>query len=80
MEVRAGRAGRPQRLDGHVLLHAGDTLRAILRRHPRERLVFGTDYPIMDPQDEIDALQRRTRFTDSELDELLMNGSAMLFG
>ena len=34
----------------------------------------------MDPQDEIDALQRRTRFTDSELDELLMNGSAMLFG
>lgn len=46
----------------------------------RERLVFGTDYPIMDPQDEIDALQRRTRFTDSELDELLMNGSAMLFG
>ena len=56
-----------------------DTLRAILRRHPRERLVFGTDYPIMDPQDEIDALQRRTRFTDSELDELLMNGSAMLF-
>ena len=57
-----------------------DTLRAILRRHPRERLVFGTDYPIMDPQDEIDALQRRTRFTDSELDELLMNGSAMLFG
>ena len=48
-----------------------DTLRAIL---------LGTDYPIMDPQDEIDALQRRTRFTDSELDELLMNGSAMLFG
>ena len=43
-------------------------------------LVFGTDYPIMDPQDEIDAFQRRTRFTDSELDELLMNGSAMLFG
>ena len=29
---------------------------------------------------EIDALQRRTRFTDSELDELLMNGSTMLFG
>ena len=83
MEVRAGRAGRPQRLDGHVLLHAGDRRRhpaRILRRHPRERLVFGTDYPIMDPQDEIDALQRRTRFTDSELDELLMNGSAMLFG
>ena len=34
----------------------------------------------MDPQDEIDAFQRRTRFTDSELDELLMNGSTMLFG
>lgn len=30
--------------------------------------------------DTLRAFQRRTRFTDSELDELLMNGSAMLFG
>ena len=57
-----------------------DVLRGILSRHPRERLLFGTDYPIMDPGDEIDALQRRTRFTDEQIDEILSNGSTMLFG
>ena len=57
-----------------------DTLKAILKKHPRDRLVFGTDYPIMDPQDEIDALQRRTHFSDNEIDEILANGTHLLFG
>ena len=57
-----------------------DTLKAILKKHPRERLVFGTDYPIMDPQDELYDLQRRTRFSDSEIDEILSNGTHLLFG
>ena len=57
-----------------------DVLKAILKKHPRERLLFGTDYPIMDPQDELDALQRRTRFTDAKIDEILGNGTHLLFG
>ena len=57
-----------------------DVLKAILKKHPRDRIVFGTDYPIMDPQDEIDALQRRTHFTDGEIDEILSNGTQLLFG
>ncbi len=56
-----------------------DVLKAILRKHPRERLVFGTDYPIMDPQEEMDVFQRRTRFSDAELDEILGNGTRLLF-
>ncbi|MBP3730104.1 MAG: amidohydrolase family protein [Mailhella sp.] len=55
-------------------------LKAILAKHPRDRLLFGTDYPIMDPRDEIQLLQQRTGFTDAELEELLENGSRLLFG
>jgi len=57
-----------------------DDLRAILRKHPHERLVFGTDYPIVDPQDALYDFQRRTRFSESKLDEILSNGTHLLFG
>ena len=70
-------------MDGYVLMHEGNFRRRAqghLKKHPRDRLVFGTDYPIMDPQDEIDALQRRTHFSDNEIDEILANGTRLLFG
>ena len=55
-------------------------LKTILRRHPRDYVLFGTDYPIHDPWEEMEALQRSAGFTSSELDEVLSNGSHILFG
>jgi predicted TIM-barrel fold metal-dependent hydrolase len=54
-------------------------LQAILKKHPRDYIIFGTDYPIRDPMEEIDALQRRTGFTSAEMDEVLSNGVNILF-
>ena len=55
-------------------------LKEILRRHPRDYILFGTDYPIRDPWEEMDAFQRRTGFSSSEMDEVLSNGAHVLFG
>lgn len=55
------------------------TLRGIVRAHPRERLLFGSDYPAYDPSEEYHKLQRRCGFSDSEMDGLLANAGA-LFG
>ncbi len=57
-----------------------ELLKAILKKHPRERVLFGTDYPIMDPSDEILMLKKRTGFTNAELEQILTNGARMLFG
>jgi len=54
-------------------------LAEVLRRHPRDYILFGTDYPIHDPWQEIHALQRRTRFSSAEMDEVLSNGTHILF-
>jgi predicted TIM-barrel fold metal-dependent hydrolase len=54
-------------------------LTEVLRRHPRDYILFGTDYPIRDPWQEMHALQRRTRFSSAEMDEVLSNGAHILF-
>lgn len=60
------------------LRFVGDaTLAAILDRHPPERIVFGSDYPIFDPLQELDILQKRLRLSDSGLARLLRNGEAL---
>ena len=55
-------------------------LKTILRRHPRDYVLFGTDYPIHDPWEEMEAFQRCSGFSSSEMDEVLSNGSHILFG
>ncbi len=55
-------------------------LKEILNRHPRERLLFGTDYPLFDPFEERMRLQQRTGFSDAELERIMENGAALLFG
>lgn len=55
-------------------------LAAILRRHPRERVLFGSDYPLFDPGQEIAALQRAAGLTDAALEELLGNGAFLARG
>ncbi|WP_167941038.1 amidohydrolase family protein [Desulfobaculum xiamenense] len=54
------------------------TLHEIVRRHPRERILFGSDYPLFDPGDEMEHLKTRLSLTSGEMDELLTNAHALL--
>ncbi len=53
------------------------TLRTIWNRHPRELVLFGSDYPLFDPVDSLEELQTRLNLPDHELDEVLHNGFAV---
>ena len=55
-----------------------ETLRALLRRHPAERLLFGSDYPLSDPGVEIALIKERLVPLGLNLDDLLSAGT-MLF-
>jgi predicted TIM-barrel fold metal-dependent hydrolase len=54
------------------------TLRRIVDGHPRERILFGSDYPLFDPGEEIVRLRRRLSLRDAELEGLL-SGASILF-
>ncbi len=55
-----------------------ETLRAIFQGHPRERILFGSDYPLFDPGEEAHRLQRRLGLSDEELTDILANGERLL--
>lgn len=73
--------GRNVWFDTSSSLHEIDdaTLARILREHPREKILFGSDYPLFDPADECLRLQQRAGFSDAELEEVL-SSAGMLFG
>lgn len=52
-------------------------LQDLWRRHPRERILFGSDYPLFDPGAELHALQQRLALSDSALDDLVANADAL---
>lgn len=52
-------------------------LREILDRHPAERVLFGSDYPIFDPGQELERIRQRLRPTDSRLETLLTAGERL---
>ena len=54
-------------------------LREILRRHPGERILFGSDYPLYDPGDSLMRLQEKAGLSDADLDRYCSNADA-LFG
>ena len=54
------------------------TARAIIARHPFDRLLFGSDYPLFDPGAEMPIQQRRFGFTDSQMEVLYRNADALL--
>ncbi len=54
------------------------TLEAIYRRHPRERILFGSDYPRFDPGVERIRLRERLGLTDADM-ELALTAAARLF-
>lgn len=54
-----------------------DTLRRIVDGHPRERILFGSDYPLFDPSEEIIRLRRRLALRDAELEQILSTGMSL---
>lgn len=52
-----------------------DLLDLIWRSFPRERFLFGSDYPLFDPAAEMAALKRRLRLSDRDLEQVLGNGA-----
>lgn len=53
-------------------------LEDIFKSFPRHLFLFGSDYPLFDPADEIERLQTRMKFTDTELEEILTAGNQIL--
>jgi uncharacterized protein len=53
-------------------------LQAIFRKHPHERILFGSDYPLFDPSTEIERLARKLRLGPASMELLLANGSKLL--
>lgn len=54
-----------------------DTLARIFTGHPRDRILFGSDYPLFDPGEEIGRLRKRLRLRDAELEQLLSTATAL---
>ena len=50
----------------------------IIKHHPREKIFFGSDYPLFDPQAEIERLQKRLHLSSGEVDEFLTNAEQLL--
>ena len=55
-----------------------ELLQTILRRHPQEYLLFGSDYPLYDPAEEMERLQRKGRLSDTTLDKYRSNAGKLL--
>ncbi|WP_243546128.1 amidohydrolase family protein [Pseudodesulfovibrio tunisiensis] len=49
----------------------------IFDKFDREHILFGSDYPLWDPQTEMDKLRKRLGFSDSEMEDLLSAGSVL---
>ena len=56
-----------------------DDLRNILRTHPQERILFGSDYPLFDPMSEIRLLKEKAGFKEREVARILDNGLQLIF-
>lgn len=54
-----------------------DTLRRIFAGHPRERILFGSDYPLFDPGEEIIRLRQRLSLGDADMEQLLSTGMSL---
>ena len=78
--VREVLAGKKVYLDTSSSLSfiSEEILLDIFKRHPREYLLFGSDYPLFDPLDECILLKKRLGLSRSEI-ELLMSNADRLF-
>lgn len=55
-----------------------EMLEQIFKSFPRQLFLYGSDYPLWDPYDEMMELQRRLKLSDNELEEIMTNGSMLL--
>jgi len=46
-----------------------EELKAIWNNHPKDRLLFGSDYPLFDPTEALYRLQTRLKLSDAELEQ-----------
>jgi len=52
-------------------------LHAILDRHPPERVLFGSDYPLFDPGEELRAIESRLGLSSARMELLLTAGESL---
>ncbi|SBV99492.1 Amidohydrolase 2 [uncultured delta proteobacterium] len=72
-------AGKDIWLDTSNTARTGEAAaRAVIARHPFERLLFGSDYPLFDPGEEIPKQQQRFAFSDAQMEALMRNADALL--
>ncbi len=67
-------------IDSSSSAHAMDMndLAAIFARHPREYILFGSDYPLFDPAREAERLAQTAHLSDTEILDLQHNAAAFL--
>jgi len=53
------------------------TLRELLAKHPADQLLFGSDYPLFDPADEITLVERRLAPLGVRVEDLLRAGTLL---
>jgi predicted TIM-barrel fold metal-dependent hydrolase len=58
---------------------APEIVRDVVRRHGADRIVFGSDWPMSDPEQDVDTL-RRIGLTDEEVHMILGGNMANLLG
>jgi len=55
-----------------------DLLTKLFRSHSKDRILFGSDYPLFDANNEINQLQQRLKLSDKDLETILSNAATML--
>ncbi|MDD4702631.1 MAG: amidohydrolase family protein [Desulfovibrio sp.] len=51
--------------------------KTLLKACPPEKLLFGTDWPLYDPQEEMQRIQKMGGLSDSMMDKIMSNGTAL---
>ena len=54
-----------------------ETLEALWNAFPRNHFLFGSDYPLFDPADEMENLRQRLCLSEAQMEELLTNAEAL---
>ncbi|NCC24508.1 MAG: amidohydrolase [Deltaproteobacteria bacterium] len=73
-------AGKDLYIDtSSTLAFASDAqIESIINKHPLDRFLFGSDYPLFDPSDELEALGRRCAMAEKDLKCLAGNAARLL--
>lgn len=71
-------AGKNIWLDTSNTARTGENAaRKVIAKHPFERLLFGSDYPLFDPAEDIPRQQARFGFSDTQMDALMHSADTL---